>query len=72
VATSRKWSSPERAAAGAAILLASSDLAELIGMSDRIAVMRDGRIETIVAAAGLGEDELLNLCYGRTAGTKVA
>jgi ribose transport system ATP-binding protein len=62
----------ERAAAGAAILLASSDLAELIGMSDRIAVMRDGRIETIVAAAGLGEDELLNLCYGRTAGTKVA
>jgi len=52
-------------AKGMAVILVSSDLPELIGMCDRIAVMRDGAITDIVAAAGLGEDELLNRCYGR-------
>jgi len=59
------------AASGVAIILVSSDLPELIGMSDRIAVMRNGRFETIVDAEGLGEDELINLCYGRAAGSRV-
>lgn len=62
----------ERAAAGASILLVSSDLPEVIGMSDRIAIMRDGGIDAIVEAEGLGEDALLNLCYGRSSGTRVA
>ncbi|MFC3705303.1 sugar ABC transporter ATP-binding protein [Devosia honganensis] len=62
----------ERAAAGAAIILVSSDLPELIGMCDRIAVMREGRIGAVVDAARLGEDELLNLCYGRSTGARVA
>ena len=53
-------------AKGMAVILVSSDLPELLGMSDRIAIMRDGSITAIVEAAGLGEDELLNLCYGRT------
>lgn len=60
------------AAQGAATILVSSDLPELLGMSDRIAVMRDGRFDAIVDAAGLGEDDLINLCYGRTSGTMVA
>ena len=52
-------------AKGMAVILVSSDLPELIGMCDRIAVMRDGKITATVTAAGLAEDELLNLCYGR-------
>jgi len=52
-------------AKGMAVILVSSDLPELIGMCDRIAVMRDGAITEIVAANGLREDDLLNRCYGR-------
>ena len=54
-------------AKGMAVLLVSSDLPELIGMADRIAVIRDGAITTTVAAKGLTEEALLNLCYGRGA-----
>ena len=60
------------AAGGTAIILVSSDLPELIGMSDRIAVMRQGRFDAVVDASGLGEDELINLSYGRGSGTLVA
>jgi ribose transport system ATP-binding protein len=59
-------------AKGMAVILVSSDLPELLGMSDRIAIMRDGSITAIVTAAGLGEDALLNLCYGRTATPEAA
>ena len=52
-------------AKGMAVILVSSDLPELIGMCDRIAVMRDGAITEIVNAHGLREDDLLNRCYGR-------
>ena len=50
---------------GMAVILVSSDLPELLGMSDRIAIMRDGTIADIVDAQGLGEDALLNRIYGR-------
>lgn len=55
-------------AKGAAVIVVSSDLPELLGISDRIAVMREGAITTVVGAAGLREDALVNLCYGRTTG----
>lgn len=55
----------DMAAGGMGVVLVSSDLPELIGMADRIAVMRDGVITDIVSAAGLDEERLLNLCYGR-------
>lgn len=58
----------ELTAKGTAVILVSSDLPELIGISDRIAVMRQGEITTIVDAAGLREDDLINLCYGRATG----
>ncbi len=58
----------ERTAKGAAVILVSSDLPELIGICDRIAIMRDGAITAIVDAAGLREDDLVNLCYGRISG----
>ncbi|HEV7277520.1 MAG TPA: sugar ABC transporter ATP-binding protein [Devosiaceae bacterium] len=51
-------------AKGMAVILVSSDLPELIGMCDRIAIMRDGNITDIVQAEGLQEDELINRCYG--------
>ncbi|MGN6489749.1 MAG: D-xylose ABC transporter ATP-binding protein, partial [Devosia sp.] len=52
-------------AKGMAVILVSSDLPELIGMCDRIAVLRDGALAEIVDASGLREDDLLNRCYGR-------
>ena len=57
----------EMTSKGMAVLLVSSDLPELIGMADRIAVMRNGAIVTTVEARGLAEETLLNLCYGRDA-----
>ncbi len=59
-------------AKGMAVILVSSDLPELIGMCDRIAVLRQGAVTDIVPAAGLGEDDLLNLCYGRAAVPAIA
>ena len=52
-------------AKGMAVILVSSDLPELLGMCDRIAIMRDGAITGIDDARGLGEDLLLNRIYGR-------
>jgi ribose transport system ATP-binding protein len=56
----------EMTARGMAVILVSSDLPELLGMADSIAIVREGRITTTVSAQGLGEDALINLCYGRT------
>ena len=52
-------------AQGMTVILASSDLPELIGMCDRIAVMHDGEITEIVDTEGLSEETLINRCYGR-------
>lgn len=54
----------ELTAAGTAVVLASSDQDELIGMADRVAVMRNGRLATIVPALGLTPQALLGMCYG--------
>ncbi|MBM3612568.1 MAG: sugar ABC transporter ATP-binding protein, partial [Alphaproteobacteria bacterium] len=48
---------------GLAVVLASSDLPELIGLSDRIAILQDGRLREIVAAAGMTEAALLGRLY---------
>lgn len=48
---------------GVAILLISSELPEVIGMSDRIVVMRDGRIAGELPA-GCSEEETLALATG--------
>jgi ABC-type sugar transport system ATPase subunit len=48
---------------GVAILIASSDLPELLGLSDRIGIMRDGMLSEIVPAAGLSEAALLARFY---------
>ncbi|EAR50172.1 putative ABC transporter ATP-binding protein [Oceanicola granulosus HTCC2516] len=48
---------------GLAVLMASSDLPELLGLSDRIAVLRDGRLAETVPAEGLTEAALLARFY---------
>lgn len=50
-------------AQGIAILMASSDLPEIIGLCDRIAVMRDGRLAETLDAEGLSEAALLARFY---------
>lgn len=51
------------AAGGTAVLLVSSDLPELIGLSDRIAILQGGRIAGILDADGLSEADLLARTY---------
>ena len=52
------------AAEGCAIVLASTDLPEVLGLSDRVLVLRDGRQAALVEAAGLDPSSLLALIYG--------
>jgi ribose transport system ATP-binding protein len=49
---------------GKSILMVSSDLTELLAMSDRIAVMRNGKLITIVNAGDMSERQLLGLFVG--------
>ncbi|MDW6021712.1 sugar ABC transporter ATP-binding protein [Mesorhizobium sp. BAC0120] len=53
----------ELSEAGTSILMSSSDLPELLGLCDRILIMRDGRQLTIEPAAGLSQAELLHLFH---------
>ncbi|WP_039931908.1 sugar ABC transporter ATP-binding protein [Streptomyces viridochromogenes] len=48
---------------GAAVLMVSSELPELLGMSDRVIVMRDGRIAGELAA-GATEEDVIALAVG--------
>lgn len=46
---------------GGSIILVSSDLPEIIGISDRIVVMREGEISGIVDGEGVEENDLMKL-----------
>jgi ribose transport system ATP-binding protein len=48
---------------GVAILMISSELPEVIGMADRIVVLRDGRIAGELAA-GADEEAVMGLATG--------
>ena len=52
------------AARGLAILMISSELPEILGMSDRIAVMRGGRLAGILDRAGSTQAAILALALG--------
>ena len=59
------------AAKGVAIMLISSDLLEIIGMSDRVYVMRDGRIVGELPRVGATEETIIGLATGlKTSGSK--
>ena len=44
---------------GYAIVLISSEMPEVLGMSDRVAIMRDGRIAATLDVAGLTQETIL-------------
>jgi ribose transport system ATP-binding protein len=50
--------------AGAGILMISSELPEVLGMSDRIYVMRHGRIQSALDAAAASEERVLAAALG--------
>jgi ribose transport system ATP-binding protein len=58
----------DMAARGMGVILVSSDLPELLGLSDRIAIMRHRALTDIVPASTIDEERLINLCYGRATG----
>jgi len=54
-------------AKGAGILMISSELPEVLGMSDRILVMRHGRIVAEMEAAGTSQEQVLRAALGQPA-----
>jgi ribose transport system ATP-binding protein len=53
------------AEAGASVLFVSHDLDEVLQLSDRVTVLRDGRVVVSAATAGLAWDALAELMTGR-------
>jgi ABC-type sugar transport system ATPase subunit len=49
---------------GAAIIMISSELPEVLGMSDRVMVMRDGRIVKVLARAEASEEVVMQYAVG--------
>ncbi|MDP6543710.1 MAG: sugar ABC transporter ATP-binding protein [Phycisphaerae bacterium] len=54
----------ELAAEGKSVIMISSDMPELISMSDRIGVMRNGRMTHILPAENLDEEDLIRCFVG--------
>ena len=50
---------------GVAVLMISSDMEEVIGVSDRVAVMHEGHIQGILDRAQCSEENILRLAVGR-------
>lgn len=51
--------------AGVAVLMISSDMEEVIGVSDRIAVMHEGRISGLIERVDFSEENVLRLAVGK-------
>jgi len=51
---------------GVGIMMISSDMEEIIGVSDRVAVMHEGRIAGFLDRASLSEQSILSLAVGRS------
>jgi ribose transport system ATP-binding protein len=54
----------ELVASGISCILISSELEEIIGMSNRVAVMRDGRISGVVEGGHINEEEIMYYATG--------
>jgi len=54
----------ELAARGTAIVLISSDLNEILGMSDRICIMKEGRLQAILDAGEATEELIMSYALG--------
>jgi ribose transport system ATP-binding protein len=55
------------AAAGSAVLVISSDLEEILRLSDRVLVMHEGRLAGELPNASLSEESIMTLATGRAA-----
>jgi len=55
----------ELAAAGLAVLMISSELPEVLNLSSRILVMRNGRMTGVIARQDATEERLMQLMAGR-------
>ncbi len=51
---------------GVAVLMISSDMEEVLGQSDRIAVMHEGRISGFVSRADASEESVMQLAVGQS------
>jgi ABC-type sugar transport system ATPase subunit len=56
----------ELTANGTAVIAVSSELPELIGLSDRIVILHEGVVSGEVPADGADDELLLSYCYGKT------
>lgn len=54
----------QMSARGAAVLMVSSDLPELLGLCDRLIILRHGEQSAVVPVGDMAESDLLTLCYG--------
>jgi rhamnose transport system ATP-binding protein len=55
----------ELAGRGLAVLMISSDLPEVIGMADRVLVMREGRLVAEIPRAGASEESIMSAATGQ-------
>jgi len=64
----RSWSSPmgELVEHRVAILLISSEMAELLGRSNRVAVMQEGRLQDILSRAEATQERIMELALQYT------
>jgi len=53
---------------GKAVIMISSDWPELLSMSDRIAVMREGAVTGVIERSEATQERLLRLAFGQSAG----
>jgi ribose transport system ATP-binding protein len=56
-------------ASGTAVLMISSDMEEVIGQSDRVAVMHEGALAGILTGAQITEEAVMHLAVGQAVGT---
>lgn len=52
--------------AGVAVIIVSSEIPELLGVADEIAVLHEGRLTGTVSAAGASTESILHLCYRKS------
>jgi rhamnose transport system ATP-binding protein len=62
----------ELAERGLAIIMISSELPEILGMSDRIAVMHGGSLAGIISREEATQEKVLSLAFGHVAASGVA
>jgi ABC-type sugar transport system ATPase subunit len=55
------------AARGVAIVMVSSDLPEILGLSDRILVMREGRVMANLSRGEASEEQIMHYATGHAA-----